>query len=687
MQSEQRSPITPDFPAMQNHWKINFHSGLLREAARNIYVSAIIALIGFGAVEGKPEAIFTGSTLGLMSTTRKTVQLLKDREFDRKMKAANQDFQDHLNLLSEKVLSGEATIARLNADNSKLMAGLRENYHWHQQYQQARAEADELRAGLLKQLGELSSQKGDIEIKLRQAEQKLQEWETCGKEWEISESKLKAELQTYRKPYEDKIAELKEAVKHYKSQLQKTIDEFNAAVDRNAELTAKINYLELQLASLLAPKKLGGDLDINKMADSLVDWFQIVSIPLDAEGAIVEGSDWKFTFRLHKPADRVRIGEYSHALKIDFSLPTKPSIQVAGDDRIIIRAHRSESEKQSKYLRLDDEWLSDAFILPYKGEPTTHHCRFMGSSMSGKSTLIANAIGCIIQNVPKAEIILADPLVNGESNWDTLKPKYVGEEECLRGFYEFYESFKSVDRGEAPKGNVRIFLLDEFDRMGSSYPEILPMVKDIWKRGRHAFHYLWSSGQSPLVGEFRLNINDMSNVIGLYLSQTIERGLSDASETPDFKARLREEWLLAKRREPYICLCKPGTPQGKLFLAVMPKPGAYALGASVRSAAEIVEQAEEEDRLDYYSAEFDIDQTRENLESLLKSPQPEPAPTQRLINGLTRKELGQVKRLLNQGLKVSEVVKQVWNLKPSGKGEYPNRKKQVEAVQKMTNEE
>lgn len=632
----------------------------LKSFAEAGYLMSLLVSLGFGVVANKPELAIAAGAMGTWSGSRMICQQVGEKPLQGKIRGLQTE-------LAEALLKVE-----------KLTQALRQNWQWHEKYKalesasQAQLEESNQRISLLQ------SEFAIVTRRVEELKQELDKELQNNAEWQLAYEKLKTKLETVKQPYDLEVGRLRDEAKEYRKKYEQAFNDYNAAVDRNSELVAEVNYLKIQIQALLAPRKLAEGLDTNNLANQLVDWFKKSnpSIIVDAESADISGSDWVLMFRVREKKDIPRIRELATAIKIDFSLPQNPSISVTGDF-LKITIHRAEVHNESKYLKIDPQWMKDAFVFLKDGKLEPHHVRISGSTECGKSTLASNAIGVLIASIPFIQIELADPLIKGKSEWKTLTPKYKGHDETVAGFIQFYNDYKACDEGKAERGHPRLFLMDEFDKVMKSHPELIPLALEIWKTGRQYSFYLWIIGQSAMVGKFGLNLEDIDNLVGVYIGKAIERGFSDSAEDPNYTARLREEWHLARARGvEYLCLVRPHTTNRRPFLAKMPLPGTFATGGE---AFKIAENREAEEQINYRSLEFDIDETRANLESLLETNPTDVEPTADL--GLTQKELNQVKTLIDKGLKTSEIIKKIWNLSP-GPGSYSNRKKQVEKIRK-----
>ncbi|MBW4662462.1 MAG: hypothetical protein KME15_27765 [Drouetiella hepatica Uher 2000/2452] len=616
------------------------------------------------------------SSLGLaFKSARVITQEIETRDYDRLMRAATEPLRIENTRLSYDLGSQRSENAALKEADRLL---------W-----QRADEAEKVAARIRNEYKALENKLSKAIHATGQALKQVEAKEAELKELDLYNERMSVQLDTHRSVTDQKVniqreetrkleQNLKDAQKSFREKLEKAHADVDEARDALATSEAQVAVLRDEIARLHRAKTLAEGVDTNDFANRVVEWFGKAKFLVDAESANVSGSDWVLVFRLRNQKDSFRIREYAQQMKIDFSLSSLPTLKVDGD-KLRITIHRGEIENEAKYLRVDPTWLQEALVFEKSGETVTHHARFSGSTETGKSTLVCNAVGVLIIRIPLVEIELADPLIAGQSEWKTLKPKYKGEDSCVAGFIRFYEEFKRLDRGEEKSNRSKVFIMDEFDRMMQNHPELLPMVLDLWKSGRHQKRYLWVLGQSALVGKFSLNMEDVQNVIGFYLGATVERGLTDANDDPSYSSKLRQEWHHAKARElRYLCLCRPMTVTGRPFLAVMPKPDTFALGKA-QEALRSYDEGKEEVQLENRLVEFDLDSAKQNLERLV-SPSQE---TQKdLTLGLTSKEKVKVEKLLREGLSASKVVKEVWGISPSRNEPYPTRKAQVECIKK-----
>ena len=636
--------------------------------------STLVLLLLVGAVKKDVLSLYLSSIAMGWKASRVAVEYVHGSECDRAVRAAIKPLHDENLVL-------RCDIGSIRNENEALRAA--DRLLWE------RAEESEKVATRLQDALKEADRKLNLaKLEVNQARELVNTKEAELKELDLYNERLDVQLREYRSIEAQKLGEkdsvirklekqFEDSKKLFQDRLKTAHVEADQAKDDLYRAEAQIAVLRDEIARLMAAKKLAEGVDTHNFANQIVEWFGKAGFVVDAESATVSGSDWVLVFRMRSQKDSFRIREYAQQMRIDFSLYALPSLKVDGD-RLRITVHRAEVANEAKYLRTEATWLQEALIFVKNGQTVTHHTRFSGSTETGKSTLVCNAVGVVIQRIPLVEIELADPLVAGQSSWTTLKPKYKGEEASVEGLLRFYEEFKRLDSGVEKSDRSKIFILDEFDRMMQNHPELMPIVLDLWKSGRHQKRYLWVIGQSALVGKYNLNMEDVQNVIGFYLGATVERGLSDANDDPSYNSGLRQEWHMAKARAVrYLCLCRPMTVTGRPFLAVMPPPDTFAMGKAVESLRSHDESLEEE-KLDGRLVEFDIDQTRSSLEKLVSSPEPQ----KDITSGLTPKEKVQVTKLLRQGLSAAKIVKEVWGVSPSRNEPYPTRKAQVECMKK-----
>lgn len=616
------------------------NSMFLRDLIRNCYACSLVTLLFYGYFSMKPAALATASTLTAASAGRGINDRFASKPLRRALDTQSRELQS------------------LYAQVELLKQALQENYQWHERFKFS------------------DSQLQEIQQVLKTTQIRLDEFESANALYEIESKVWQEKAKAQMEPLKGEIERLKQACKHYQGMYEQSSGDYSATVDRNAELVAQIEYLKLQLQVLMAPRRLNGELPEQKMADEIANWFGRAQVPiqLSVESASISGQDWQTLFTFKNTRDRNRIQEFAGWLQNDFSLAEVPTIKVI-DERVRITIHRGEMNNESRYLKVDPSWLKAALVLSKGGKLETHHARFQGSTECGKSTLVSNAIGCLIQSIPMVEIVLADPLLKGKTQWKTLTPNYKGEDSSVAGFMEFYQEYKAIDEGKQEIGNTKVFILDEFDKVIVKHPKLIPLMLEIWKSGRQYERYLWVISQSALVGKFGLNMEDMDNLIGFYLGKTLERGFIDSNEDPGYISRLRQEWHTTKARSiSFVCLVRPHTVNNRPFLAKMPAPGHYSIGVD---AVAVAEQVQEEERLDYYAAEFDIgNETVEQLNNLFKQPSEPVQPTPSNLNPVTVKVID----LHLKKMKPHQIVKEIWGIPASKSANYQQKKAQVEQI-------
>lgn len=604
-----------------------------RDFIRGSYGVCLIGLVFYGWFSVRPAAIATASTLAAASAGRGINHQLVSRR------------------LNEAIKRQSAENQVMAAQIETLKQALEQNFGWHEKFKAAEAEKERLQ----RLFDEAKAELADAIARLERFSLANDQWEVESKVWE---EKSKARME----PLKSEVERLKKSTEHYQKLYQRATEEYNSMADLNNEQAAKIEFLKLQLQALLAPKRLNGELPEQKLADEIANWFGSANpaIQLNVESASVSGQDWSLLFSMKNSRDKNRIHEFAGWLQNDFSLAETPTIKVI-DERVRITIHRGEMNNESRYLKVDPSWLKTALVLSKGGKLETHHARFQGSTECGKSTLVSNAIGCVVSSIPMIEVKLADPLLNGKSEWKTIKPAYKGEDAVVAAIIEFYQEYKAIDEGKAEIGHPKVFILDEFDKLVAKHPELIPFILEIWKSGRHYERYFWIISQSALVGKFGLNMEDMDNLIGFYLGQTLERGFIDSHEDPNYISRLRQEWHTTKaKRLEWVCFVRPHTLKNRPFLAVMPLPGHYSIGGDIHA---IAEQVNEEKYLENRSIEFDTGEAVDRLNRLFEMETPENQAASKPEFEVTQKQLKAAKQLLEQGLKPHEIILKVWNRK------------------------
>lgn len=387
---------------------------------------------------------------------------------------------------------------------------------------------------------------------------------------------VKAQKDAIDNPLKDRIDDLKRSLQQQRTLLDEYETQMDELVVQNNQLQGQVITYRQLIEAMNAPKELPDTLDINKMANKLVRYFMDLKPPIAIDATDAKrrsDGDWEMTFHMHDSTEYARLLSYDTQIRVDMGLPSVPTIARLGTESMTVIIPRGDEVQYRSRVRWDNLWLKDAFITE-SGQ--VHHARFVGRTGSGKSELANNAVGMLMGEIPELYITLLDPLANSTTGW-YRNPDAKGIQACLSSLKEFYSDMLRYEQEGTKPTDTRIIMIDEFDEFVKC-EGVLAIVKAIWKRGRHSNRFCWVFGQTSLVGEFtsreaKLTLDDIQNTIGIYIANTIDRGIVDTYTDPQISAQLREDALT--NAEKRICLVRPATAGRRPFIAQMPQPGTY----------------------------------------------------------------------------------------------------------------
>lgn len=514
-------------------------------------------------------------------------------------------------------------------------------------------------------------QQSEIE-QLKGAKELAAKLESELNELDLVNERLNTQLATHRDVETEKLNllrsevfklenKLSEAKRNFEQRLKQAFEAEDKTAQELAEAKATIVILQDRIAQLLAPRRITEAAWYKQFCNGVADWMGEVGYPVHLNAALDSDGVITMTVEPLRLSDLPVLETLRSKMFYHFKLPVKPGFELGVHDAKIHILDKAKA-KERKFFVPEETWFEDLLVREKNGRMTTYGGRFVGESESGKSTALANAIGCVKERVPDVEFIIADPLFYvGDSDWQGHEVTHRNDEECYEGLKSFYQLFKDIKDNKAPKSHTRVFVLDEFDTMMADHSDLRDMVRALWKQGRHAETYLWVSGQSPLVQLFDLKRDDVQNVFGVYLGTTVPRSFADCFITGEESVKWLYEYNERKKAgEQFLAFIRPKN--GNAFMTQTPMPGAYTgKGLEVHSGA-IPDSLFDPDSL-----EFNLDQARKSLEAAadMDSGQLEKL---RILN------------LHSKGKKPHEIIMSIWGLEPKRSKAYREKKALVQQV-------
>jgi hypothetical protein len=568
-------------------------------------------------------------------------------------------------------VTNRQTRAKLEDDfNTRLKRVMADSDNWKTQFNQATAEAAQLRADRLTQeerLASLQETADQLAIALREVTQNLENcqnnrenlegqiahlshlaeawraelgWQT--QSLELAHLAALERLQTaLEETHQLDLEELTDIQTELEKQLELLPYEYEAAIAagraENQSLQRENQRLYQTIEDYHRPKKLGGAGKAAYNADRLVDFYLAQGIACDAVKAEARGA---FDDVWLKPRGAIGLSElsrFSDVLHLEFDLVDKPEFSVSEGCvklRMKTEAIATTDKVERKLVDPAPDWFK-ATVLEAK------HLRFSGEGESGKSTIVNNVIGVLRSEFPELRVRLADPVWESDSNnWD-FEAEWKGSEESLEALELAAKTVQDRLDGVDQSRELQVFLVDEIDILAEDFPEAVPRcIKKVWKQGRHVGIWLGIIGQSSRVKTIKLLRTDIRNAANFYLGANIPDGIKDLQLPADIESKwLSQYHLRLNQGQQYQTFVVPK--RKPAFLAEAPKPGEFS--------------------------GVPLETVRSQLESLLGQTE--------LID--------QLRELRAQGVTgVADIILKLWNLKPSRSKEYREKRALVENLLK-----
>lgn len=650
----------------------------IRDGLEVLSSSLLIVLLLSGVADRNATRLVTASLLGSWRVARVVTLKRSQSSLENRLNRQTLEFRE-----LEQIY--QLQLAEAQANYQELETKSREMFEQGQSLQTRVIELEQERRSLDIELKRLTTEYNAAIVKQALLQDEAESKEKELRELDLINERLQVQLSTIKanliEVWSEKLrlkeqeihrlaTELKANQQRYEQNLKKAHAEEDAAREGLVNARQRIVVLEEELAHLKAPKRLSNANWFFNLANEVGNYISDRGMPVDVLKAMEEEAIVAIDLKPHRISDHRLIPNLCHRIQDDLELPVKPIIHANEDFSLTVHVLDKKRAKKVEFIEPQD-WIQQVLIREKRGQVNTYHARFVGESESGKSTLVVNSMGCVQAAIPTVQFTIADPVYSGgESGWEAFNPQYRSDEEAYQGLIAFYQFFLDRQSGLKKKDGVKIFILDEFDTTLTNHPDLKPIVKALWKQGRHQDCYLWAIGQSPLVADFGLRRDDVQNVVGLYLGTSIPRAFGDCFIAPKEEIKLLQEYHARRDAgQYYLALCRPKGNE-RVFIAQTPKEGTYAYKQGLQPIAKPT-QPPLKPNVDYYSAEFDVDAVKQQLEASMKGGSEDSVRS--LVLGLH-----------HQGKTVAEIVETIWKLKPSRSNEYKQKKQQVEAILKET---
>ncbi|WP_088894954.1 hypothetical protein [Leptolyngbya ohadii] len=322
---------------------------------------------------------------------------------------------------------------------------------------------------------------------------------------------------------------------------------------------------------------------------------------------------------------------------------TKPGLEMS-NRRIVLTIDISGIDWEAEnavdpIVEADPDWLLTLVRI-------ANHFRITGNTDTGKSTLVDNLVGAMQQVWAELRLSVADPKYPF-TEWSTFTPNYKGVEESFKGVSSleqivdsrFRLARKAKEAGKPlPEFAPELFVLDEAEILMdeartideanppqrgkiSLQKHLTRMLRKGLKLGRGLTKQKGKGlkvayiAQSPLCSRLGMNRDDFDQSVNIFIGENIPRALEEELKTKISnadKAYWKEQYhLRVERGDQYFCLVK--APGMKPFIATMPPPGHYALGAIETVALAVPASSQEEEVLEIEAYEEDEEDTDEDI--------------------------------------------------------------------------
>jgi hypothetical protein len=357
-------------------------------------------------------------------------------------------------------------------------------------------------------------------------------------------------------------------------------------------LAARVQELE---AEAKKPARFGGTGSADVTGNKVIDFFESKGIQFAAHETDPDlDKGLEVSLRPVTPCDLETIRRYMGELQVATNTHSVPKVTYSQ------RCYRFRLAVNEPFRTAAMPKLTSNLKRLEKAIDLANHLRIVGSSGSGKSTFLDNAIWAGRLAWPDAVFELADPKFPF-TPWSSLEPKYCGAEATVDAVIAISELMeKRMDKAtEAKKSGLdipdfpRYILavdeatvalsaakrLDVLERKGDKVAVNFGLsLSSLLRLGRALGFKGYFLSQSLLVSKVGLNEGDFENATSIYLNAMIDKALSTELKelfTPDKLTAISREYDRRKEAgQAYIGLVAD-TNRDELFLFECPTPGYY----------------------------------------------------------------------------------------------------------------
>lgn len=480
-----------------------------------------------------------------------------------------------------------------------------------------------------------------------------------------------AEIEALTNEFNQKLSEYQQVIDVLDQKLEEIPRQFEIAIaqgkSENESLRQQNNTLMHKLLEFSQPKTFDGGTRADYSGNKVLDILASAEIYCDAVRSDMKAGFDELWIKPRGVTGIKDIEKYGDVLIQRLNLLDKPEFSIdSGCIKIKLYVEPTTKGLSAKVKQTDLKELLQRVIVE------GNHIRLNGQRDSGKSTFANNIKVLVKECLPGVEIRLINPLAhspksnwNIPSEWDSFDTSVDGLREANKLMKDRHDLCKLADEQEIEKPTLEpvLFIVDELDTIISQHGDVArDLLKAILKTGTHFKVFLFMIGQTPNCKELKLYKADFLNTVSIYLGANIPRGIEESclvnSDVDYWKAQLK-----SRQQNNHKYLGFVSHIDGTLALCELPKPNEY----NVRTAVLTGENLEETENLD---------EVKRRLEASLE------------VSGFNSTQLenpdndieNRAKSLFSNGFTVSQIVTEIWGLKPSRKSDYKLRVKQIEKI-------
>lgn len=499
--------------------------------------------------------------------------------------------------------------------------------------------------------------------------------------------KLKAQaaerLNSIEEEYQAKQLESVEEIEGLQAQIAEMPRKYDVAIAQaqadNDSLRDQNEMLTRQLLAYSQPRIFEGATRADWNGNLVLNVLTQAGIQADAQKAVVKNGIDLIFIKPRGTASLADIKKHSELLEQRLNLLEAPEFSVE-DGAIKIKVY-AEPAVASPSDRIREFDLKQFMVRVLS---SGNHVRLNGQRDSGKSSLANNIKELILAHIPDAELRLINPLhYSPKSNWD-IDAQWDSYPDSLDGFKDAVETLETryeqakiaKDKGlSTPNFRPVFYIVDELDTIVATHKQnVVELMKKILKTGTHFKVFMFAIGQSPMAQELKLYKADFNQSTSIFLGMNIPRAIDETALVSSDKDRLLGELKIRQNRgQKYLALVSHS--DGTLALSELPRPGEWATTRNLEPAT--VQPGSDEPNAptgDVTSVNPDSTQTRQNLERLLEASSLGSEPNPNPENILKNRALS----LNAEGCKVSQIIEDLWGMKPSKSLDYQTKKLLVE---------